>query len=159
LFKKTTKQSGRKPEAQVIAEAIATFQYNNGKRIDLNLEPLESMDIPCITMVGTRPVFYKVPVTQQLSDAVATGQYPHQPTIVSCCAPPAKRRASEGMETPDYRKIALQYYDAFRHLAKSFWSSFTDGCLRGMLVDYCGHKSDGLSGLTKMKWLFTSFVE
>jgi hypothetical protein len=124
-----TNQSGRKPEAQVIAQAIATFQYNNGKRIDLNLEPLESMIIPCITMVGTRPFFYKVPVTQQLSDAVATGQYPQQPTIVSCSAPPARRRASEGMEIPDYRKIALQYYDAYRKLAKSFWSSFIDGCL------------------------------
>lgn len=34
--------SKRNPEAQVIAEAIATFQYNNDARLDM--EPLESRD-------------------------------------------------------------------------------------------------------------------
>jgi len=124
-----TIQSTRVPEAQVIAEAIAAFQYNNVKRLDLGLQGLDSMTIPCITMVGTRPFFYKVPVTAQLSDAVITGQYPQQPTIVTRCAPPARRRASEGMEVPDYRKVALQYYDAFRGLAKDCWSAFLPGGL------------------------------
>jgi hypothetical protein len=119
-----TAQSTRLPEAQVIAEAIATFQHNNAKRHDLGLQPLDSMTVPCITMVGTRPFFYKVPVTKQLSDAVISGQYPQQPTIVTRCAPPARRRASEGMEVADYRKVALQYYDAFRGLAKDCWSAF-----------------------------------
>jgi hypothetical protein len=116
------------PEPQIIAEAIATFQHNNRKRADLNLPQLNVMTIPCITMVGTRPFFYQIPVTQQLSDCVATGQFPSQPTVVRRCAPPARRRASEGMEVPDYRRIALQYYDAFRGVAKDCWATFLDGC-------------------------------
>lgn len=51
----STGQSSCEPEAQVIAEAIAAFQHNNEKRLDLGLQSLESMTIPCITMVGTRP--------------------------------------------------------------------------------------------------------
>ena len=116
------------PEPQIIAEAIATFQHNNRKRTDLDLPQLDIMTIPCITMVGTRPFFYQIPVTQQLSSCVATGQFPSQPTVVTRCAPPARRRASEGMEVPDYRRIALQYYDAFRGLVKDCWAPFLDGC-------------------------------
>ncbi|KAF8491859.1 hypothetical protein F5888DRAFT_1860626 [Russula emetica] len=114
-------------DPQIIAEAIATFQHNNRKRADLDLPQLDTMTIPCITMVGTRPFFYQIPVTQQLSDCVATGRFPRQPTVVRRCAPPARRRASEGMEVPDYRRIALQYYDAFRGVAKDSWTTYLDG--------------------------------
>jgi hypothetical protein len=44
------------PEAQVIAEAIAAFQYNNEKRQTRGLRPLDAMTTPCTTMVGTRPL-------------------------------------------------------------------------------------------------------
>lgn len=46
------------PEPQIIAEAIAAFQHNNRERVDLGLPQLDTMTIPCITMVGTRPSFY-----------------------------------------------------------------------------------------------------
>jgi len=121
--------SSSDPEPQIIAEAIATFQYNNRKRVDRGLPQLDTMTIPCITMVGTRPFFYQIPVTRQLSDGVATGQFPPQPTVVRRCGPPARRRASEGMEVPDYRRIALQYYDAFRGVAKDCWTKYLDGCV------------------------------
>jgi hypothetical protein len=120
--------SSSDPEPQIIAEAIATFQHNNRKRVDLDLPQLDTMTIPCITMVGTRPFFYQIPVTQQLSNCVATGQFSSQPTVVRRCTPPARRRASEGMEVPDYRRIALQYYDAFRGVAKDCWTTYLDGC-------------------------------
>ena len=120
--------SSSDPEPQIIAGAIATFQHNNRKRADLGLPQLDTMTIPCITMVGTRPFFYQIPVTQQLSDSVATGQFPPQPTVVRRCAPPARRRASEGMEVPDYRRIALQYYDTFRGVAEDCWTKYLDGC-------------------------------
>jgi hypothetical protein len=116
------------PEPQVIAEAIATFQYNNRKRKELGLPTLDTMIIPCIIMVGTRPFFYKVPVTEKLSDCVSSGQYPSQPTVVTRCSPRPRRRASEGMEKPDYRRNALQYYDAFHGLARACWTAFLDGC-------------------------------
>ena len=61
-------------EPQIIAEAIAAYQYNNEKRQTRGLPTLDAMTIPCITMVGTRPTFYLVPVTKALSIAVSTGQ-------------------------------------------------------------------------------------
>ncbi|KAG2356472.1 hypothetical protein BDR07DRAFT_1423149 [Suillus spraguei] len=57
------------PEPQVIAEAIAA----NGSS---DHSPLDVMTIPCITMVGTRPIFYLVPVTEALSNAVALASIP-----------------------------------------------------------------------------------
>jgi hypothetical protein len=117
-----------KSDSQVIAGAIAAFQHNNNQRSGrFRLPRLASMTIPCIAMIGTRPFFYKVPVTTQLSSAVADGKYPEQPTIVTCCAPPARHQAFEGMEVPDYRRTALQYYDAFRGLAKSCWTASLEG--------------------------------
>ncbi len=62
------------PGPQVIAEAIAAYQHNNQRRKHMGLPTLNTMVIPCITMVGTRPTFYLVPVTQELSDAVITGR-------------------------------------------------------------------------------------
>ena len=88
-----TNLSTANPEPQVITEAIATFQYNNRKREELDLPTLDKMTIPCIVMVGTRPFFYKVPATQKLCDCVIGSQYPSQPTVVTCCAPPAQRQA------------------------------------------------------------------
>ena len=123
-----TNSSTANPEPQVIAEAIAAFQYNNRKREELGLPTLDKMTTPCIVMLETRPFFYKVTATQKLCDCVIGGQYPSQPTVVTRCSPPARRRASEGMEVPDYRRAALQYYDAFHELAKACWTSFLDGC-------------------------------
>lgn len=42
------------PEPQVVAEAIAAFQFNNAKRGASGLPLLNAMTIPCITMTGTR---------------------------------------------------------------------------------------------------------
>ena len=115
------------PGPSVIAGAIATFQYNNRSRAKMGLPTLDMMTIPCITVEGTRPLFYKVPVTQNLSDCVATGQFPKQQTVVTRCSPPAPP-AYEGMESPKYRHTALRYYDAFRDLAEYCWAPFLTGC-------------------------------
>jgi hypothetical protein len=126
------------PEPQVIAKAIATFQHNNRKRAQSNHPVLDKMTIPCVAMIGTRPTFYKVPVTTQLNDSVITGQYPLEQTVVTRCSPPTRRRASEGMEIPNYRRKALQYFNAFRELAKTCWTEFIDGCAQGMFLVYEG---------------------
>jgi hypothetical protein len=114
------------PEPQVIAEAIAAYQYNNEKRQTRRLPTLDAMTIPCITMVGTRPTFYLVPVTRALSVAVVTGQYPKAPTEVVKCVTflGHNRRSSEGMETPEYRRVAFQRFIAFKDLAKEYWQTF-----------------------------------
>ncbi|KAK0218864.1 hypothetical protein IW262DRAFT_1297989 [Armillaria fumosa] len=112
-------------EAQVIAKAIAAFQHNNTARERIGLDPLGSMTIPAITMLGTRPMFYKVPVTQELSDAVTTGQYPVSKTeVVKCVVAPASRRLSEGMEVPAFRREVLCHFEAFRKMSKECWEHF-----------------------------------
>ncbi|KAF8346555.1 hypothetical protein F5887DRAFT_1061156 [Amanita rubescens] len=94
------------PEPQIIAE-------------------LNSMTIPCITMTGTRPILYMVPVTRHLSEAVVLSQYPLSPTMVKKCVVASNsRRPGEGMETPDFRQVSLQHYTAFRKLAEAHWSAF-----------------------------------
>ena len=123
IFNKTN------PEAQVVAEAIAAFQSNNAKRGASGLPPLNAMTIPCITMTGTRPTFYLVPVTQNLSDAIILGQYPATQTQVLKCVTTRvhARTTSEGMENVEYRKLALKRLLAFKALAKSHWEQFLNG--------------------------------
>ncbi|KAK6981674.1 hypothetical protein R3P38DRAFT_2913785 [Favolaschia claudopus] len=115
-------------QSQVIAEAIAAFQFNNSKRESLGCDPLASMTIPCITMSGTRPTFYLVPVTQELSTAVATGQYPTTKTVISKCVTVQAhtRRASDGMQDIQYRHLALQRFLAFKTLAKRHWQAILE---------------------------------
>lgn len=116
-------------ESQVIAEAIAAFQFNNQKREERGLAGLAAMTIPCITMSGTRPTFYLVPVTQELSAAVIGGMYPATETKVLKCVTVAAhtRRVSEGMEDTEYRKLALKRLLRFRMLAKNHWNLFLEG--------------------------------
>lgn len=126
-------QDNLNAEPQVIAAAIATFQRNNRTRAQSGEPELDSMTIPCIVTTGTRPIFYLVPVTRELSEAVITAQYPVSPTLVKRCVVVSKsRRLSEGMESLDFRQVALQHYAAFRTLAEARWSAFAipgDGSL------------------------------
>jgi len=74
-------------------------------------------------MTGTRPAFYKIPVTAALSNTVTTRNCLHAITNVVGCRVPS-RRAAEGMESPIYRKKALKHLVAFREPAKSLWQDF-----------------------------------
>ncbi|KAH9969339.1 hypothetical protein BJV74DRAFT_784753, partial [Russula compacta] len=114
------------PGPQVIAEAIAVHQHNNQRRKCMGLPTLNAMTISCIAMVGTRPTFYFVPVTRELSDAVITGQWPDVETKVLMCVTVAgpHRRLSEGMEVLEYRRLAFQRMIAFKAIAKSHWEKF-----------------------------------
>ena len=129
LVKDKTLSNMTDAEAQVIAEAIAAFQFNNRKRKEHGLNPLDIMTIPAITMTDTRPTFFLVPVTLELSNAVITGQYPAVQTRVLRCATVLThlRRASTGMEDTEYRKLALKRFLAFRALAKSHWMFTLEG--------------------------------
>lgn len=114
----------QRPEPQVIAEAISAFQHNNRIRQFMGLPALVQMTLPCITMVGTHPAFYLVPVTNMLSNAVLNGTYPLSRTRVRRCRCEVVG-VNGGMENPAYRTHALQYYVAFRVLAKSYWEMFS----------------------------------
>lgn len=120
---------GTDAEAKVVAEAIAAFQFNNTKRGDIGLPLLNSMTIPCITMSGTSPTFYLVPVTQDLSNAVIQGLYPATQTQVSKCVTVGTHagRPGKGMRDIEYRKLAFRGFLAFKTLAKSHWQYFSNG--------------------------------
>jgi|SRR5882724_1036751 len=107
-------ETAKDPEPQVIAEAIAAFQENNKARSDLGLDSVDSMLVPCITMVGTFPRFYLVPVDKELNASVMSGQYPINTTVVLKHTPRVPRRVSEGMKPIGSRKIILQCYEAFK---------------------------------------------
>ncbi|KAI9512839.1 hypothetical protein F5148DRAFT_973014, partial [Russula earlei] len=102
---------------------ISAYQHNNERRAGMGLPILNTMTIPCITMVGTRLAFYLVAVTRELSDAVVTGQWPEVETKVLRCVTVAgcRRRLNEGMDVPEYRRVAYQRMIAFRVIAKSHW--------------------------------------
>ncbi|KAG1799579.1 uncharacterized protein BJ212DRAFT_1401895 [Suillus subaureus] len=88
------------------------------------------MNMPCITMVEARPTFYLVPVTKALSDAAISCRYPSDRTeVLKCeaCEVASDYNINDGMvqEAPQCRGIALQYYLAFKSLAKSHWEKFS----------------------------------
>ena len=117
------------PRAQVVAQAIAAFQLSNQRRSIRDLPHLDTITIPCITMVGTRPTFYLVPVTETLSNAAISGQYPATRTeVLECVTVPAHGwDADTEMEDTGYRKLALRRFLAFKTLAESHWRRVLEG--------------------------------
>ncbi|KAK2464807.1 hypothetical protein APHAL10511_003225 [Amanita phalloides] len=109
---------GSDPEPQLIAEAIAAFYNNNNTRVRaLGLPTLQNKVIPGITMKGTMPTFYKIPITTELVRAVQLGEYPAHETVVYAhlpTVPRPARRHSEGMKPLDNRHIVLSCYEAFK---------------------------------------------
>jgi hypothetical protein len=106
------------PEPQLIAGAIAAFQTNNYRRTRiLSQDPIAHEVMPGMTLSGTSPIFYKIPVTTQLAQSVALGVYPAEPTIVHAHLPSVARparRLSEGMKPLDNRASILACYEAFK---------------------------------------------
>ena len=127
------------PEPELVAEAIATFQSNNAKRVDdLFLNPLQTTVLPGITLAGTFPRFYKIRVTADLDHCVRHGLYPATPTIVYRHTPRVPRRRSDGMRPLGNREVILGCYEAFRQtvlsqhgkdLVPPNTSIHTDSCL------------------------------
>lgn len=72
--------------------------------------------MPGIVMVGTSPIFFKIPVTENLEFHIRHGTYPPDVTTVTYCQPPVPRparRRSEGMKPLDNRRQILMCYEAF----------------------------------------------
>ena len=68
-------------------------------------------------MIGTAPIFYRIPVTMALLQAAATASYPYEETIVLRYIPPVPhqhRYRSDGMGPLDNRRIILQCFEAFK---------------------------------------------
>ncbi|KAK0209757.1 hypothetical protein IW262DRAFT_1468432 [Armillaria fumosa] len=103
--------------AQLVAEAVAAFNENNAQREAIGFPPLAEKVMPGIVMVCTSPVFFKIPVTQNLSRHIRHGMYPPEETRVTYCYPPdpcPARWRSEGMMPLDNRSEILTCYEAFK---------------------------------------------
>ena len=110
------------PEPQVIAGAIAAFALNNRKRErELHLPLCDSITIPCLTMAGTSPIFYKVTVTAALSKAIQVGSYYAytNPTRVFRYIPTLPCKNGEGMRSLPNRLEILRCLEAFKKFVGS----------------------------------------
>ncbi|KAF8575990.1 hypothetical protein K439DRAFT_1368458 [Ramaria rubella] len=109
--------SNVKARAQLVAEVIACFTYNNGCRQHTELPELSHMVIPSVTLVGTSPNFFKILVTRDLEYAVCHGVAPKEKTIIPTHRPEVLRPGhfnEEGMYPLDNRQAILQCYEAFK---------------------------------------------
>lgn len=102
---------------QLVAAAVAAFNKNNEEREAIGRPPLMEKVMPGIVIVGTSPIFFKIPVTQTLSTHIRHGTYPSEKTHVTYCYPSIARpsnRHSEGMKPLDNRREILKCYEAFK---------------------------------------------
>lgn len=105
------------PEPQLIARAIAGYYQNNFRRTRAGLLALPVILMPGIAMVGTAPVFYRIPVSPLLLEALVTSAYPKEEAIVLRFVPPVANKEtyfSEGMRPLINRRIVLQCFEAFK---------------------------------------------
>ncbi|KZP28532.1 hypothetical protein FIBSPDRAFT_710373, partial [Athelia psychrophila] len=79
-------------QPQLIAGAIAAFSQTS-EIMDRQCQQVPAArTIPAIAMVGIAPVFYKIPVTQELLLALNFGMYPETPTVIQRFFPPVQNR-------------------------------------------------------------------
>jgi hypothetical protein len=96
------------------------FFYQNNlerKHKGLHWQVLQSKYIPAIMMMGTAPIFYRIPVTTALLQALTTASYPEEETTVLKFIPPVsdqQRYRTDGMRPLDNRRIILQCLEAFK---------------------------------------------
>jgi len=110
-------QRQQSAEPQIIAGAIAAYYQNNLRRTQAGLPALPVILMPGITMHGTAPVFYRIPVSPQLLEALATSTYPKEETVVLRFIPPVANPEtyfSDGIRPLDNRRIILQCFEAFK---------------------------------------------
>ncbi|KAI0289393.1 hypothetical protein BC826DRAFT_914681 [Russula brevipes] len=74
---------------QLVAEAIAAFHQNNKAREHAGLAAVTSAVIPGITVLGSAPTFFKIPVSRALVKAVVTST-PNRPRSWRGSCPPSK---------------------------------------------------------------------
>ncbi|KAF8575927.1 hypothetical protein K439DRAFT_1623233 [Ramaria rubella] len=112
LVEEDKKARKGEPIKQMVPQALAAFQHNNRMRELRGVLPREFQEqvIPAITLVGTTPTFYKVPVTLALMEAVGTGQYPTFITWIQRYKP----EVVHSMISLRGRRKILEYYQGFK---------------------------------------------
>ena len=113
---------GHDPEPQLIVEAIAALYETNRTLRAVGSPTLQAKTSAGFTIVGTKPIFYKILVTKGLLTCPATSQYPHQVTTVERLIPPVpfpEMLEHDGMRPLVNRRIILQCFEAFRQFVVS----------------------------------------
>ncbi|KAF9447038.1 hypothetical protein P691DRAFT_776423 [Macrolepiota fuliginosa MF-IS2] len=124
------------PGAQVVAEAIASFQYNGKKREEKGLLCLHGMSILAITTSGTRPTLCLTPITKELSEAVITGQYPVNRTQVLKCVTVATLHVVPALaqETWGIEELRFSIFLPLGRVREAIWTRYRKA-LRSISVE------------------------
>ncbi|PVU84987.1 hypothetical protein BB561_007001 [Smittium simulii] len=98
-------------ECQIIAKAIAAYQTNK-----IIMKNIKEYIFPAIVMVGTYPVFYKIPITNDLDHCVRFGsKIPQNITRVYKFNPIINNiQSKSGMTNKINRINIMRSYEAFR---------------------------------------------
>jgi hypothetical protein len=107
------------PSTQLVLEAVAAFDANNRRQEELQLPPQQHAIMPGIMLIGTYPIFYKIPVSITLLTAIQECQYPEQETVVNYYAPVLPEHLDgegyyQGMKPVGNRNVLLSCYEAFK---------------------------------------------
>ncbi|OJA17480.1 hypothetical protein AZE42_03912 [Rhizopogon vesiculosus] len=112
-------------EPQLIAGAIAAFYDNNRRRRQIGIPTMPSKVFASIVICGTIPIFYKIPITQELVDAISYAQRPSNQIVVDKLVPPMPcwhNCTAEGMTSLENRRIIIQCLEAFKQVRVLKWS-------------------------------------
>jgi hypothetical protein len=128
-------------EPQLVAGAIAAFHQNNGNRRLAGLPKLTYKRMPGIVMIGSAVVFYLIPVTDTLEEAISTASYPAEETIVFQFIPPVPDSAhygdhGKGMRPSENRRIVLQCFEAFKKFVVVSFLHVSNMLLYLILMDF-----------------------
>jgi hypothetical protein len=103
------------PEPRLVAKALAAFQIETrSDHTAAGLPPVLSKTYIGIVMDWSTPRFYKITITQALSDAVACGLFPAKETIVQRFIPPVPD--AWGMLSLEDRRVCFQCFEALKSL-------------------------------------------
>jgi hypothetical protein len=107
---------GNNPEAQLISEAVAAFQenvkiYNRFGKTNVPKRQL----IPGITMLGSCPTFYLVPISDDLSYCIKSGLQPAENTVVRRYRiSDLPMNISDAMLSKKHARMILECYQSFK---------------------------------------------
>jgi hypothetical protein len=76
-------------------------------------------------MSGTAPTFYRIPVTEELVDAISCAQHPPNQIVVDKLVPPVPHLHSymlDGIIPLENRRIVIQCLEAFKQVRVLKWS-------------------------------------
>ena len=107
-------------EARLVAAAIAAYQRDTAQT-----GSRREMGFPGIVMAGTCPIFYKIPVTNDLNMAVRIASYPKAATVVEKFEPPVSRPGRKALLELDDRRVIARCFEALKlHVVKPFLAAY-----------------------------------